>query len=220
MRPARLLFVGFHLFAISWMALPSAGGGMNRSAWKSGTVQGEFRTWVGRLNRIGVDITVPELEDVLWDFARRYEKGKQWVLDPMRPYLTTTGSEQSWRMFVAPHRYPGRLVIELDHGDGFVPIYMARSNEHTWRRSVFDHDRMRAAVFRYAWPHFKGPRHRFTEWVAREVAEEFPEAERVRVSFLRYRTPSPEEVRAGEEPPAKQELANMRRLQRYRAAPP
>lgn len=220
LRPLRLVFVVFHVVAITLVALPSAGGAMNRSAWQSETVQGEFRTWTARLQSLGVKITVPQLEDRLWTFAQRYEHGKHKVLEPLRPYYKYAGTGQSWRMFVAPHRFPGRLIIEIQQDDEWTPIYVARSDEHTWRRRPLDHDRMRSSVFRYAWKHFRHGRKRFTEWVAREVAHDFPEATRVRVSFLRYRTPTPAEARAGEPPETRRELENTRLLERYREGAP
>lgn len=207
LRHARAAFVAFHVLAVLTVAVPSVGSGLNRSAWRTATVQDEFRTWTTRLNGWGVKVTPQRLEDVLWDFAVAYEGGRRKVLTPMLPYLRYTGTAQSWRMFVAPHRYPGRLLVEVDQGEGWEPIYRARSPDLTWRRGWFDHDRTRAAVFRYAWRHYRRHRRAFAEWVTRKAALDYPDATRVRVSFERYRTLSPEQVRAGETPNVKRELA-------------
>lgn len=216
LRHGRALFVALHLFAITFMALPSVGGGMSRSAWGTPTVQAEFQLWTARLNGWGVDVTAEQLEDTLWEVAVAYEDGRRMILEPMYPYFRYTGSWQSWRMFVAPHRYPGRLEIELDSGEGWQPVYVARSGEHDWMRRLLDHDRCRASIFRYAWSHFRRGRKEFTDWVAVQAARDFPEARRVRTSFVRYRTRSPEEVRAGTPAREERELKNVRNLRDYR----
>ena len=215
-RHLRALFVVFHLVAVIGIALPSVGGGMNRSAWKAATVQDEFAVWANRLQGVGLQISVAELEDALWEFAVGYERGRRDALQPFARYYRYAGTSQSWRMFVAPHRYPGRLVIDVDEGEGFTRVYEARSSEFTWGSTWFDHDRMRSAVFRYAWPHFRRPRSEFTSWVADQAADAFPHAHRVRVGFLRYRTRSPDEVRQGVMPKVKLELSNIRNLDKIR----
>ena len=226
----RAAFVAFHLLAVTVVALPGVGGGMSRNAWQAPTVQEEFRAWTERLRAFGLDLTVKELEDRLWSFAVVYESARHRILGPLRvhptsgalegspigTYLSATHTAQSWRMFVAPHRYPGRLVVDLDRGEGFEPLYMARSTEHEWHRAWLDHDRMRSAVFRYAWAHFKPHRRDFATFLARHAAEEFPDGRQLRVGFLRYRTRSPEEVRGGIEVRATRDLTVHRNLARFR----
>jgi hypothetical protein len=119
-------------------------------------------------------------------------------------------------MFVAPHRYPARLEIEIDRGRGWETVYLGRSTEHAWLQPWLDHDRFRAAVFRYSWKHYRHPRKQFADWAARLAAEEWPDATRFRLSFLRYKTPSPEQVRAGDLPDPKRELVNERILSEFR----
>lgn len=221
LRYARALFVVFHVVAITLMASPSAGGGMNRAAWNTPTVQDEFEVWASRLRDWGLGLSAEQLKDTLWGFVVQYEAGRREALRPFGPYLRTTGSVQSWRMFVAPHRYPGRLVVEVRRqGEPFEHVYVARSGEHTWMRAPLDHTRMRSAVFRYAWKHIRRGRVHFVDWLAREAAEDFPDAERIRVSFERFRTPSAAETRAGVVPKTRRVLANVRELAPLRADTP
>lgn len=217
-RQGRAAFVALHLFAVTAMALPSAGAGMNRSAWADPTVQGEFAGWAERLRGLGLDIGASELGERAWRFASAYESGREKVLAPFMPYYRLCGTWQSWRMFVAPHRYPGRLEIHVDRGQGWEPLYVARSAEHGWHRRWLDHDRFRASIFRYSWKHYVAGRRDFTDWVARTVAREEPDAVSVRVSWMRYRTRSPEEVREGVPPREKRELSNSRNLSAFRTA--
>lgn len=203
-RQALTLFVGLHLTAITLVALPSAGSGLVRSAWKEPTVQGEFAVWTARLQGLGLDIDQPQLEEALWTIAKGWEDAKDTAILPFRPYYDYAGTWQSWKMFVAPHRFPSRLHIDVEYGDKvWVPVFIERSDEATWNRRRFDHDRMRAAIFRYSWAHFKGSYKAFSQAVALQAASDFPEARRMRIRFETARSPSPDEVRAGVEPKPK-----------------
>ena len=56
-------------------------------------------------------------------------------------YVAATGTDQPWRMFVAPHRFPCRLQIEAsgrDPGSDFVPVYRERSPDLRWKAEVLD----------------------------------------------------------------------------------
>jgi len=210
-RHLRAAFVLFHLLAITLVSLPSVGGGMRRSAWRTPTVQAEFDAWTARLQGLGLAVDREGLEDRLWAFASGYEDGRDKVLGVFEPYYRL-GTWQSWRMFVAPHRFPARLEIEIGEGQGWTPVYVARSSTHDWLAGALDHDRFRAATFRYGWAHYRVARHKFVDWVALRAAEDFPEAQSVRVSFVRYRTGSPEDVRAGVVAKEKREFPLVRSL--------
>jgi hypothetical protein len=189
---------------------------MSRSAWKDPTVQGEFSAWRDRLAGWGVELTAEEFEDGLWELAQGYMDARNQVLAPFRRYYAYAGTWQSWRMFVAPHRHPGRLHIEVREGGDYRTVYVARSDEHTWLRSQLDHDRMRSSVFRYAWKRYYKHWRVFGTWVAKQAAEDFPEADRVRLRFFRYQTLSPEAARAGAELEGKFELPISFALGDYR----
>ncbi len=193
----RAVLVALHVVAITLLALPAPGGGMNRAAWKEPTVQGELAAWGARLG-----VAPAALEERLWTFAVAYMDARSAVIDPITPYYRLAGTWQSWRMFVAPHRHPSRLVVEIDHGRGagFEPLYLRGDPAASWRRHQLDHDRMRAQVFRLSWPGYEGTYARFAGWLAREAARDFPEARSLRVQFFKYRTLDPAEARAGEAP--------------------
>ncbi len=196
-RHVRTLLVLAHMLAISLMAFPAPSGGMNRSAWKDPSVQAEFKAWRQRLAGWGYELTAEQFEEELWQVASTYMGARTAVLQPLNPYFMYAGTWQSWRMFVGPHTHPARLRVEVERDGAWELVYEGRSWEHTWNSAIFDHDRMRSAVFRYAWARYARTYPRFVDWVAREAREDFPEATRVRVSFFKYRTRSPAEVRAG-----------------------
>ncbi|TNE91062.1 MAG: hypothetical protein EP330_06320 [Deltaproteobacteria bacterium] len=197
---ARAAFIAFHLTAITLMALPAPGGGMSRTAWKTPTVQAEFRAWTGRVNAMGMDYTPAEFEDTLWDLASGLMKARSKVLAPFGTYYRYTGTAQSWRMFVAPHRFPARLEFRIEENGKWRTIYATRSPDFRWHAEHFDHDRMRSAVFRYAWPHYAAHYNRFSEYYGRMALREFPEATAFESRFFAYRTLSPEEAASGMDP--------------------
>lgn len=203
-RPLRVhllgIFVIYHLAALVLQALPDPGAGLKRAAWKDPTVQQEFRVWAGFFSQFGREVSVAELQDRLWILANDVTGLRKALVRPFAPYVEYIGMRQPWRMFVAPHRFPTTLVIDLREGEAWRTLYIDRSDEHTWRRAIFDHDRMRAAVFRYGWPEYISIYRDFGRWIARAAAADFPEATQVRVRMLKRRSPTPEEVRAGQIP--------------------
>lgn len=211
----------FHLLAVTLMAFPAPGGtAMQKSAWANPTVQSEFRAWTGRLNSVGVDLSKDQLEGFLWDFASGYTDAREWVLAPFKPYCRYMGTWQSWRMFVAPHRYPAAVHIDLqrENGGEWEPLYATTDPALRWRGAVLKHDRMRSSSFRYGWKAYRGTYRRFTEWVAREAAKDFVDAYAVRVRLFKYQTRSALDVRAGKEVEGTFEQVSVRRLAGVRDA--
>ncbi len=215
LRAALLLL---HLGAVSVAALPSAGEGLRRSAWKNPTVRAEFTAWADRLTKLGLATDPDALEDTAYGFARSWHAVHLALLRPFRPYYTCCGTYQSWRMFVAPHRYPARLHVDVDRGAGWEPIYVARSRDHRWRSRLLDTDRFRTLLFRYAWPHYRraGRYDALVRWLSRQAARDFPDGERLRVRMFTYRTRSPEEVRAGVPPSGRFRWTRIRQLELHR----
>jgi hypothetical protein len=89
-------------------------------------------------------------------------------------------------------------------------VFVERSTTATWMEPWFDHDRMRAAVFRYGWAHYRTSRGVFADWVYGRALEDFDGVQHVRVVFVKYRTPSPAEVRAGAVVDEKRDLVEVR----------
>lgn len=196
----RAAFVVFHLAAITAMAFPAPGGGMSKTAWRQPTVQAEFRAWSQRLDAIGLSMTSEELEERAWDFSTKFMGVRTSLLKPFGPYYKYAGTRQSWRMFVAPQRFPSALEIRVRETGTWRTVYQARSAEHDWAAAEFDHDRMRSAIFRYGWPHFRGAYRRMSDHYARRALVDFPDADAVQTRMYQYRTLSPEEASSGMDP--------------------
>ena len=179
-------FVAVHLVAVVLMALPAPYGARTASSWRDPTVQAEVDAWATRL---GVDRDT--LEEVARGTAVAVADARQAVLAPLDPYYRYAGTWQGWRMFVAPHRYPARLHVDLQTDLGWEPLYVVGSAEHDWHAHQLRHARMRALVFLAAWDRYHKQRARLADWVARTVAEERPDAVAVRLRYHKARTPGP-----------------------------
>lgn len=188
----RAALVALHVLAVAVLAAPAPVGAMNRESWKEETVQDEIEVWAGRFG-----MSPEDFEDWAWSAASRFMAVRDAVVKPFKPYCKYTGTSQSWRMFVAPHRYPARLHIDVQIGREWQTVYVRGDREHAWKRPQLDHNRMRAQIFRLSWPGYGRTYSHFTVWLAREAARDFPDARGIRVRFFRYRTRSPAEVRAG-----------------------
>ncbi len=215
----RVPLVLFHVAAIVLMSTPDPGPGLNRSAWKNPTVQDELSAWAERLSGLGLEVTPEALEAWAWDRAVELNRARDRVVSPLRPYHEYAGVRQPWNMFVAPHRNPAVLGVDVLVEDEWRPLYRARSDEHDYRRAFFDHDRIRAMLFRYGWSSFRMSYHDFARWLAKQIAVDVPEATKARVFFSRYRTLSPEEVKAGEETKASRDQAVVFDLAPFRPDP-
>ena len=158
------------------------------------------RSWEGRTVQIkgGVHYDEEPFEEMVWNLATGYQGTIRVVTDPFRPYYRYFGTHQSWRMFVAPHRNPSILHIDVREGREWVPVYVEGSSEFTWMGETLDHDRVRSALFRYAWPGWTKNYRRLCDWLAIRAAADFPDASQVRFRYWKYRTPTPEQVMADE----------------------
>jgi len=196
------VYVLFHAASILVGSIPSTEVALDRDAWDDPTVRSEFAAWVDRLEWFGVDVEPSQLEEFAWRFANGWSTLRRRANAPFETYQRYTGTWQSWSMFVAPHLYPSRLCIDIrddqTDGDGvWRNIYTARSDEQAWRRGQFDHIRMRSAIFRLPWPQYRGQYEQLVNWIADRAAVDFPDADRIRVRFYRFKSPSPRELRDG-----------------------
>jgi hypothetical protein len=193
----RATLVLAHVAGVLLLALPSLRAALDRSAFHDPTVQAELEAWALRFRSLGFDAGAGELEERAYGIAVAWARTRETLVAPFEPYRRYVGIRQPWVMFVAPQRYPARVEVEIEEAGRWRTIFRERSAEHAWRRELFDHDRLRAALFRYAWDAYGATYRELAEWIGTEVAKDFPSADRVRVRMFRFRTPSPEEASAG-----------------------
>lgn len=210
----RGLLITLHILAITVMAWPAPGEGMDRAAWQDANVQEEFALWTARCRSVGIQITQEEFEERLWRFAVRYTEVQSDLQSPFALYYDYCGTTQSWRMFAGPQRYPARLEVELEEAGTWRPIYVQRDSTHAWQAEHLDHYRLRPALYRFSWgyPGFDD----LCRWLARRAAADFPDARRLRVALHKFHTLSPEEVRAGDRPETWPALSRELALEEFR----
>lgn len=203
-------FVLFHVVGAVLMAAPSPEGSLRRSAWKEPTAQAEFHAWAEGVRSMGIDVTDKEFEDFLWDVGKKYVDIKKTILTPYAKYAHYSGARQGWRMFVAPHRNPSTINvdIELPTDDGtyqWKNVYGSETGllgpDHDysgqWRSRQFRHNRVAKTIFLSGWKFRRNRYREFAHWIAEMAAKDFPNAKRVRIRMFRFKTLTPEEVMAG-----------------------
>jgi hypothetical protein len=199
----RAAFVTFHVLAVVGGSIPAPVGGLHRSSWSDPTVAAELEGWRSRLGAIGLQLDRKTYEDGLFTFARGLLRARAVALAPFQPYYRYVGVEQGWRMFVAPQTHPARLEIEVQEGGAWRSVYLQLDPERRWRADQLESGRFRSALFRYAWKHYRRQHRQLARWIARQAEADFPQAAAVRVRWVRGRTPSPAEARAGTRPPVR-----------------
>ena len=216
----RGVLILLHILAVVLMALPAPEGAMRKDTWNDPTVTAEFEAWADRLNGMGYETNTEDLKAEMFDVAKEFIDIRRTVLAPTVPYARYLGTQQSWRMFVAPHRFPSRLHVEIKRSDSdWEPISIYQDPEYRWKAELFEHDRFRSALFRYGWKSYAGARKLFNQWLAREAAQDFPDATHIRTRWYKYKTPTPEMVKAGEEFDGKYVLSQVLKLDQYRESP-
>jgi hypothetical protein len=181
-----------HVLAVVLSSLPSPSGGLNRKNWQDPTVQAELRAWA---DRFGMEPAA--FEDRIYEVGVRWQGALDAVQAPVSVYEDWTKQGQSWKMFVAPHRFPARMQLQVMETGEWRTVFQERSTEFTWKAGIFGLERMRASIFRWSWPAYQRYWKKACESLAPRLLADFPEATAVRCRFVKARSPSPEEARSG-----------------------
>ncbi len=196
---ARAAFVTFHLVAIGLSALPNAGEGLNRKAWQDPTVRDEFARWAGYLHT-----DVDALQDKAYVVAKAAADARNAALVPFRPYLHWSGTNQSWKMFVAAHKYPTRMQIQSRREGGeWETVFEEGSDTATWNRAAFATERMRASIFVWGWSTYANRWKSACNAFGRRLFLEDDERVEVRCRMWKARSPTAEEAQQSVVPEGK-----------------
>lgn len=188
---ARAALVLAHVLTMVLAALPAPVNGMNRAMWKNPTARLEFEAWAR-----GLRMKPDEFEELIWKLANLWMSIREVYLTPVTPWIRITGTEQPWRMFVGPDRYPPRFQVQARKKDGeFATLYEERSAEHRWHEDYFDQERARSYLYRYAWPDYSGWGEASCRYFANQVFAEQADAVEVRCRAHKRKSPSPDDVR-------------------------
>jgi len=202
---ARAIFFVYHAAAVVILSLPSAGALQNRSTWVTRNATADFEAWAGTLQGLGVETDGPGLREALWRLAGRWAAIQRAISRPFAGYAATVGAEQGWMMFATPQRHPAELHVDLlvldERGEeAWQPLFRPRSDEFEWMRWLFDHNRVRKLMGRFARGLNKEVYGSVAAFCGQRALAEFPAAKAARVRLYRYATLPPAEVRAGARP--------------------
>jgi len=186
-----------HIVAVVLMALPAPVGSERDDTYEMPAVREQLQQLRDLLGRVGVETTEDELADLSKNSARAVLDVRKTALRPFKPYYDLAGTRQGYRMFSGVSLSGDRLQVEIDRGGEWELIYLARDPDHTWRWWTFNHELTRSLLYRYVEKRYRKRFKSLSRWVAAEAAADFEGVERVRVSFLRQRIPSPSESRDG-----------------------
>ncbi|MCK6521091.1 hypothetical protein L6R49_06575 [Myxococcota bacterium] len=197
----RALFVLFHLVGITLLSLPAPGSAQDLDEPEVAALLDDLRALGARL---GVERSADEVKAIAKDVSAEVREARATVLAPFQPYARLTGARQGWSMFWAINHRPSRLVIELEGPDGaWTPLYVARSDEHAWRRKELDQERLRGVVNQYSHLRDRRSYRAFAAFIAKKALVDHPEAVRVRVLMEERPSQRPEALRAGKTPPSR-----------------
>ena len=194
----RAIFVLFHLAAIGSLCIPAPVGGLTKTSYDNRSVQKTFAEYAAMLRGLGVDIDREGLQDRAWAGGRWLLDVRAAAVEPFRPYHRVTGTQQGWRMFGYVNRIPARIEVHLqvEPGGAWRPLYVARSNEHVWRRRQLDQERFRALLNAASHHRSKKRYLRAVSWFAARAAEDFPSAHAIRVQMVELPVPPAAELRS------------------------
>ena len=178
----------------AWIALPSGERLRDRALWEHPSTQQQFRAWATLLQSFGLEIEAEPLQERAWGLTQNYlELRRKWVW-PVQELALQLGVDQSFRMFSNPQTTPSLLVVELDRGAGFDPIYVARASQHRWNARQLEHHRIRKLIGRVARGSYEAQWRGLTRWLARRASCDFPEGKRLRVRLYRSHTEVPHQA--------------------------
>jgi hypothetical protein len=207
----RAVVVLLHLGAIVLMSLPSSHRLASRSHWDKPEQQADMARWS---DTFGVD--KKEFEVFLWDWTQRYVRLRKSVTRPFLKYADYAGARQGWTMFSGPRRRTGRYEVEVEEDGVFRRVFRTQDSSATWNRSQFEHNRLRKLMAKLS-THPQLPAYsKFSRWVAKRVAEDFPSATRCKITLDTWKTLSPEQNRAGVEPDVARTRSQIFTLEAFR----
>ena len=214
----RTVLIGFHILSVIALSLPTPYAVSSRDKWQNPNMQADLEQWSRRLSFLGYE-SAKELEDDLWDLAQGYLALRKSFIWPFQDYSEYGGSRQGWRMFANPRIEPAVLHIDVTTpatGDTWQPVYRPHSDEYDFWAERFEHNRMRKLMGRLGNQNMNAHYRYLVRFMAPRVARAFKDADKLRFRLFRYRTLSPEAVRAGKEEEGAYEREIILRAEEYR----
>ncbi len=196
----RLAFIAVHLCAVTIAALPTTAGLTQRAQWTSPAAQAEFAAWAKRLSALGIATDADTLRERAWGVATSWARTHAALRRPFVPYYACCGTDQTWRLFAAPDRFPSRLGIDVRIDGDWLPVYRELSGTYDWRIATLRSHRVRGISHLFA---DTGDRQRLGQlasWLGQLAARDFEEATAIRLRYVRGPLPTSGQLVRGELP--------------------
>lgn len=178
---AALLAVVLFAHGIYALPIPPA---VSEKDVKNELRQRDIEVWRSWMAAVGLHVSLERFERALIGSTQGLAKAHRTLKSPFKPAFELVGANQSWALFASASTAPDRLVIEIDRGEGWEPILRRLDPCCSWREPQLEYRRLRGV-----WDGQKGGMRAgykgLTKWIAREVFEEFPDAQRMRVYMER-----------------------------------
>jgi hypothetical protein len=152
-----VVFVLFHISAVTLVGCPAPVRGENRKLYEKPSIQRELQGWSARLAFLGVTATTTELADFAWSTSKRWNAARNAAIGPFIQYLRTIGSTQGWYMFTSSDSRPvtfelwGLPAGETAGSAQAVALAGLTLSDGIWNTSPLSDHRMRRALFMAAW---------------------------------------------------------------------
>jgi hypothetical protein len=156
------------------------------SALEDPSAIAEIDAWVDALGRLGIERDREQVHAIGKWWTTRLRGTREALVWPFQPAFQFTGTGQGWGLFAFPDMQPHRFEVAVaEQGADFKDIYVDLDREADFMASVFACRRVRAVYN----PGNKPPPAYtpFSDWLADEVFEAYPDAEQVRIGFRRSR---------------------------------
>ena len=145
----------------------------------------DFDRWEGWLGNVGIGGEPGWLMAVIKEVGWTYKQALVGLRTPFQPYFDATQTNQQWGLFAVVTESPDVLVVEVRRSGEWEELYRRLDREHAWHDRQLKFRRLRG-VWDGVKDEPKGTYKRFTVWLAREVFEEQPDVDRVRVLLERH----------------------------------
>jgi len=179
------IVVAVHGFAA--LPIPQA---VNPSMMESPVAIAESERWSEILSRLGIQRDAPTLRADTMRISKQLSSARKKALSPFSQLFRYTGTGQGWGFFNTPDAYPDQLRVEADIDGQWVLLYAALSKEADFLADKLTYRRVRG-VYDGNTDRPGDSYNHMVDWIADETFTAFPDAKRVRVSFVRTHTTVP-----------------------------
>ena len=152
----------------------------------------DMHRWSGILRHAGVEVEPAALQQIVLKTVFGYRDAVRAIRAPASPVFRALKSDQQWGLFAAVTQAPDRLVIEVNRGQRWEPVFIRLDPIYDWNADLYRFRRIRG-IWDSSDPKKqpKGTYRRLARWTAERLFEEDPTVEEVRFVLHRQRLTLP-----------------------------